>query len=146
MAGNESIQETLTSEGITLTIDTEELEGKVLAAFERYTRRLEAQFTKEISRKQFDWPAATRRGKGDGAELIQTGKRDLIDSGAFRQSIQRRKTGSGSYRFTWNVPYSLYILKGYQTKNNQWPARNWISKALKRLPPLPTLKSMLAKK
>ncbi len=139
-------KEVHTSEGITLTIDTDEFEDNVFAAFKKYTVRLEAQFSKEISKKQFDWPAATRRGKGDGAELIQTGKRDLIDSGAFRQSIQRVEIGDNLCRFTWNVPYSLYILKGYQTKNNQWPARNWIIKALESLPPLTTLKAMLAKK
>ena len=140
-------KEVHTSEGITLTIDTEELEGKIFVAFAKYTQRLEAQFTKEISKKQFDWPAATTRGMSskNSREIIESGNRDIIDSGAFRRSIQRRKTGSGSYRFTWNVPYSLYILKGYQTKNNQWPARNWISKALKSLPPLLTLKSMLTK-
>lgn len=140
------VKEVHTSEGITLTIDTDELEGDIFAAFMKYTERLEAQFTKEVSRPQFDWPAATRRGRGDGAELIQTGKRDIVDSGAFRQSIQRRKTSKGHIRFSWDVPYSLYILKGYRTKNSHWPGRNWISVALKNLPPLPTLKALLARK
>jgi len=141
-------KEVHTSEGVTLTIDTDEFEGNLFAAFKKYTQRLEAQFTKEISKKQFDWPAATTRGMSskNSREIIESGNRDIVDSGAFRRSIQRKELGENLCRFTWNVPYSLYILKGYRTKNNQWPARDWVSKALKSLPPLTTLKALLAKK
>ena len=118
-------------------------------AWERYTQLLEAQFTKEISTKQFSWPSTytTTRGsynrKGKGRESVGS-PRDIIDSGAFRQSIGRSQLAPLAYRYTWNVDYSIYILKGYRTKaGNQMPARDWITPALAKLPPLNTLQRLL---
>lgn len=79
-------------------------------AWERYTQLLEAQFTKEISTKQFSWPSTytTTRGsynrKGKGRESVGS-PRDIIDSGAFRQSIGRSQLAPLAYRYTWNVDY-----------------------------------------
>lgn len=132
-----------------IEIDGTLIEDRLERAFERYVQRLEAQFTKEITAKQFSWPTQykTTRGsynrKGKGRESVGS-PRDIIDSGAFRQSIQRTQTGPFAYRFSWNVDYSLYILKGYRTsKGNQMPARDWISPALAKLPPLTTLQKLL---
>jgi len=125
------------------------IEDRLERAWERYSQRLEAQFTKEIGTKQFSWPTQykTTRGsynrKGKGRESVGS-PRDIIDSGALRQSIQRTQTGRFAYRFSWNVDYSLYVLKGYRTSSgNQMPPRDWITPALFKLPPLSTLQKLL---
>lgn len=135
---------------ITVDFNAEGLNRKLGKAFEAYSQRLEAQFTKEIGTKQFSWPTAykTTRGsynrKGKGRESIGS-PRDIVDSGALRQNIQRSQSGPLSYRYSWNVDYSLYVLKGYRTsKGNQMPPRDWITPALSKFPPVETLKKLLA--
>ncbi len=132
-----------------IEIDATLIEDRLERAWERYSQRLEAQFTKEIGTKQFSWPTEyrTTRGsynrKGKGRESVGS-PRDIIDSGALRQSIQRTQTGRFAYRFSWNVDYSLYVLKGYRTSaGNQMPPRDWITPALFKLPPLNTLQKLL---
>lgn len=132
-----------------IEIDATLIEDRLERAWERYSQRLEAQFTKEIGTKQFSWPTEyrTTRGsynrKGKGRESVGS-PRDIIDSGALRQSIQRTQTGKFAYRFSWNVDYSLYVLKGYRTSaGNQMPPRDWITPALFKLPPLNTLQKLL---
>ncbi len=132
-----------------IEIDATLIEDRLERAWERYSQRLEAQFTKEIGTKQFSWPSEykTTRGsynrKGKGRESVGS-PRDIIDSGALRQSIQRTQTGKFAYRFSWNVDYSLYVLKGYRTSaGNQMPPRDWITPALFKLPPLNTLQKLL---
>lgn len=127
----------------------EQLTVKLEKAFERYSQLLEAQFTKEITTKQFTWPTAykTTRGsynrKGKGRESVGS-PRDIEDSGAFRQSQLRTKI-NGGFRYTWTVPYSAPILYGYRTKRgNQMPARDWITPALQKFPIMSTLQKLLA--
>jgi hypothetical protein len=134
---------------VRIEIDATLIEDRLERAWERYSQRLEAQFTKEIGTKQFSWPTEyrTTRGsynrKGKGRESVGS-PRDIIDSGALRQSIQRTQTGRFAYRFSWNVDYSLYVLKGYRTSaGNQMPPRDWITPALFKLPPLNTLQKLL---
>jgi hypothetical protein len=134
---------------VRIEINANLIEDRLERAWERYSQRLEAQFTKEIGTKQFSWPTEykTTRGsynrKGKGRESVGS-PRDIIDSGALRQSIQRTQTGKFAYRFSWNVDYSLYVLKGYRTSaGNQMPARDWITPALFKLPPLNTLQKLL---
>jgi len=134
---------------VRIEIDATLIEDRLERAWERYSQRLEAQFTKEIGTKQFSWPTEyrTTRGsynrKGKGRESVGS-PRDIIDSGALRQSIQRTQTGKFAYRFSWNVDYSLYVLKGYRTSaGNQMPPRDWITPALFKLPPLNTLQKLL---
>lgn len=133
-----------------IEIDGSLIEERLERAFAAYTQRLDAQFTKEIGTKQFSWPTTykTTRGsynrKGKGRESVGS-PRDIVDSGALRQSIQRSQSGRFAYRFSWNVDYSLYVLKGYRTrKGNQMPPRDWIAPALAKLPPLTTLQKLLA--
>lgn len=127
----------------------EPLNEKVERAFEKYTQLLEAQFTKEITTKQFTWPTGykTTRGsynrKGKGRESVGS-PRDIVDSGAFRQSLVVSSPSRLSKRFTWNAEYSLYILQGYRTKaGNRMPARDWITPALQKYPVTSTLQRLL---
>ena len=110
---------------------------------------LEAQLTKEISKEQFDWPQATFRGKhrskknrDENTQRVGS-PRDIVDSGFFRESISVYRPAQGKAQFAWNAPYSRYILKGYSTKHGNWPARDWIAKALKALPPARIIKKNL---
>jgi len=134
---------------VQIEINATLIEDRLERAFERYSQLLEAQFTKEIGTKQFTWPSTYRatRGsfnrKGKGRESVGS-PRDIVDSGALRQSIVRTKSGPFSYRYTWNVDYSVYVLQGYRTKaGNQMPPRDWITPALFRLPALTTLQKLV---
>ena len=129
-----------------VTFTPKPLQAKLFKAFESYSQLIEAQFTKEITTKQFEWPNRTTRGSynrtAKGREEIGS-PRDIVDSGAFRQSMVRNRVGNG-YRFSWNVPYSAAILKGYKTASGtKMPARNFITPALRKLPMLSTLKKLL---
>jgi len=131
---------------VKIELNDSALQARLQRAFERYSQLLEAQFTKEISAKQFTWPTTTTRGrtnrKGKGREDAGS-PRDIIDSGAFRQSQLRTPIDNG-FRFTWTVPYSYLILKGYRTATGkQMPPRDWIKPALAKLPPLSTLQKLL---
>ena len=132
-----------------IEINSRLIEDRLERAFERYSQLLEAQFTKEIGTKQFTWPAEykTTRGsynrKGKGRESVGS-PRDIVDSGALRQSIVRTQSGPFSYRYTWNVDYSVYVLQGYRTKaGNEMPARDWNTPALFRLPITSTLQKLV---
>lgn len=134
---------------VTVQFDTKGLSNKLEKAFLSYSQLLEKQFTTEITTKQFNWPTGykTTRGsfnrKGKGRESVGS-PRDIVDSGALRQSILRTKIGPYAYQFTWNVDYSVYVLKGYRTQaGNQMPARDWITPALRKLPPVETLKKLV---
>jgi hypothetical protein len=134
---------------VTVQFDSSDIEQRLERAWEKFSQRLEAQFTKEIGTKQFTWPTQykTTRGsynrKGKGRESVGS-PRDIIDSGALRQSIQRTQIGPFVYRYSWNVDYSVYVLKGYRTSaGNQMPPRDWITPALAKLPPLVTLQKLM---
>ena len=137
-----------TAEGYSIKIDTEGIEAALEKALLQYVQLLEGQFTKEIGKKQFSWPSDTMRGAYNkkSREPIQAGKRDIVDTGTFRASIQRTSQQGGmSHIFTWNVPYSGAIYRGYKTsRGNQMPERDWVTPALKKLPPYKTLKQLLA--
>lgn len=130
----------------TIRFDTKPLEDRVRQAFASYSQLLEAQMVKEISTKQFSWPGTTQRGsynrRGRGREKVES-PRDIIDSGAFRQSQQRTQIGPYAYRYTY-LGYAAPILYGYRTRgNNQMPPRDWITPALQKLPITSTLQRLL---
>ena len=140
------------SEGVRIELNQKAFTEALYEAFNDYIHVLEAQFTKEIGTAQFKWPKATNRGmhrkKESRAKDPQTAgsPRDIVDTGSFRESISvyqgMNKGDRGSATFVWNAPYSKAILTGYK-KKQQWPARDWIAKALKNKPPLETIRKSL---
>ena len=140
------------SEGVRIQLQEEGFTDELYKAFDKYIQILEAQFAKEISKPQFDWPRATERGKHrskksrDKDPRIIGSPRDIVDTGSLRESISvsagLNKSNRGSVSFVWNAPYSAAVLKGYK-KKQQWPARDWIAKALKIKPPVETMRKLL---
>ncbi len=140
------------SEGVRVTLRQQRFTSNLYLAFSGYIKVLEAQFAKEISTAQFKWPQSTSRGQHRSKasrkkDPRQVGSpRDIVDTGSLRESILVSQGGSeqsrGSATFVWNVPYSAAVLKGYK-KKQQWPARDWIAKALKNEPPLVTMRKLL---
>ncbi|MCP4881807.1 MAG: hypothetical protein GY905_14790 [Gammaproteobacteria bacterium] len=135
--------------GVRVEINSPYILNDLYKAFDKYIFALEAQLTKEIGKEQFDWPQATFRGKhrskknrDENTQRVGS-PRDIVDSGFFRESISVSRPAQGKARFVWNAPYSRYILKGYSTKHGNWPARDWIAKALKALPPARIIKKNL---
>ncbi len=122
---------------VKVDFNSNELEAKVRQAFASYSQLLEAQFTKEITTKKFNWPTETERGrynrKGGGREKVRS-PRDIIDSGAFRQSQLRTQISPLQYRYSW-IGYGAPIYFGYSTKaGNRMPPRDWIRPALGKFP------------
>ena len=140
------------SEGVRIQLRQESFTDELYEAFDKYLQILEVQFAKEISKPQFKWPQVTLRGGHRSKKSrnkdprIVGSPRDIVDTGSFRESIDVHKglnKGSrGTATFVWNVPYSAAILKGYKRKQ-QWPARDWIAKALKNKPPVETMRKLL---
>ena len=121
----------------TVNFNSDALEAKVRQAFASYSQLLEAEFTKQIGLKQFSWPTTTVRGRynrGAGSKEEVRSPRDIIDSGAFRQSQQRTQVTPYVYRYSW-IGYGAPIYYGYRTKaGTQMPKRDWITPALTKFP------------
>ena len=140
------------SEGVRVILRQGRFTADLYLAFSGYIQVLEAQFAKEISKPQFTWPQSTSRGQHRSKasrkkDPRQVGSpRDIVDTGSLRESILvyqgSSKQSRGSATFVWNVPYSAAVLKGYK-KKQQWPARDWIAKALKNKPPVETMRKLL---
>ena len=119
-----------------------------------YGQALDQQLKEEIKKDQFDWPGETRRyGKllratnlktrakiraaQGGLPFVTVGSpRNIVDSGAFLRSQDRKRINPTTIRFTWGgsggVTYAGYIYQGIPGKN--YPARDWIKPALDVLP------------
>lgn len=121
----------------TVNFNSDALEAKVRQAFASYSQLLEAEFTKQITAKQFNWPTKTQRGRynrGSGSKQTVGSPRDIIDSGAFRQSQLRTQVTPYVYRYSW-LGYAAPIYFGYKTQaGNQMPKRDWITPALTKFP------------
>lgn len=120
------------------------VEGKLERAFASYSRRLEGQFTQEVSARKWTWPTKTTRGatarsKGE----IVGSPRDIVEFGHFRASQVRKQTGKFRYEFSY-LGYSSYIRKGYRTSTGlSLPPRDWISSGIKAVPFIPFMKLMM---
>ena len=113
---------------------------------------------RQVSLVQFDWDRGTLRfrslgGLGtprrDGKGVyVPTGKRDIVDTGALRDSQQAPVIQGNTLTITWNAPYSGVVLRGgdygsytnplgkeYQGPNVR-PGRDWITPALRKQDPL----------
>ena len=133
---------------------SEELIRRSPQILKLYGRALDQQLKEEIKKEQFDWPGETRRygrllratnlktrarikGEQGGLPYITVGSpRNIVDSGAFLRSQNRRQINQDTIRFTWGgsggVTYAGYIYQGIPGKN--YPARDWIKPALDALP------------
>lgn len=129
---------------VTVRFNSNELTSGVEKAFASYSQLLEKQFTTEITTKQFEWPTKSSRGGYNKKSRETVGSpRDIVDSGAFRQSLIKQQV-PGGYRFSWTVPYAAPILYGYRTKaGNVMPPRDFITPALTKLPVVPFMKRYL---
>ena len=106
-----------------------------------YTEKLADQFQNEIEAVQWPWTSRqTRRRNGQ----LAGSPRDIVDTGQLRDSqqapvITTNKDGLMVF-YQWTAPYAYIVLGdpnargfGGAVKAN-YPARNWINLALKKLP------------
>ena len=57
--------------------------------------------------------------------------RDIVDTTALRNSMERKRLSRFRWSVTWSVPYVLYVYYGYITqKGNIIPARKWAEIAI----------------
>ena len=95
--------------------------------FGKYCTEVFPKFKESIDSAVYEWPNVTIRQNGQ----VVTSPRNIVDTGAFKQSQERTMLNATTCLFTWNTPYSSLILTGYITKTGQrMPGRDWISPVL----------------
>ena len=82
----------------------------------------------ETEDNKWAWPRSTFRSDG----TIAGSPRDIIDTGAFLNSIKGAPIDLETYEHRIDVPYALDVILGSKFK----PARNVFQKPLERLPDL----------
>lgn len=109
----------------------DELRRRVPFIMTGYAAKVDLQLKEEIKLVQFPWPGKTYRRNG----TIEGSPRDIVDTGAFLRSQNRRRDSPTQVTFTWGgtggVTYAGIILQG---KGPSYPARDWISPALVKVP------------
>ena len=109
----------------------DELQRRVPAIVTAYAAKLDLQLKDEIKTVQYPWPRKTYRQNG----TIEGSPRDIVDTGAFLRSQNRRRDSPTQVTFTWGgtggVTYAGIILQG---KGPSYPARDWIGLALAKVP------------
>jgi hypothetical protein len=100
-----------------------------------YGAVLDKALKSEVQRVQYPWPGVTVRRNGETV----SSPRDIVDTGAFLRSQRRRRISVTTIRFEWGgsggVTYAGFIYQGIPAKN--YPARDWITPALKAEPIAP---------
>jgi hypothetical protein len=100
-----------------------------------YGKILDARLKEEIRSVQYPWPGVTVRRNGETV----SSPRDIVDTGAFLRSQRRRRISVTTIRFEWGgsggVTYAGFIYQGLPAK--AYPARDWITPALKAEPIAP---------
>ena len=109
----------------------DELRRRVPFIMTGYAAKVDLQLKEEIKLVQFPWPGKTYRRNG----TIEGSPRDIVDTGAFLKSQNRRRDSPTQVTFTWGgtggVTYAGIILQG---KGPSYPARDWIRPALEKVP------------
>jgi hypothetical protein len=110
----------------------DELRRRVPFIMTGFAAKLDLQLKEEIKLVQFPWTnRKTYRRNG----TIEGTPRDIVDTGAFLRSQNRRRDSPTQVTFTWGgvggVTYAGIILRG---KGPSYPARDWISPALAKVP------------
>lgn len=96
-----------------------------------YSEQLGMQAREEMLTEQFYWPVDTKRKSG---AFIKKGERDIYDTGELIQSQSELVRGN-TISLNYGAPYAYDVFKG----ENNMPARDWITPALKNKPLLPFL-------
>jgi hypothetical protein len=107
-----------------------QLKLRVPAVMTAYGKAMDQQLKEEIQTPQFSWPRETKRRNGTLAGT----SRNIVDTGAFLASQRRDRPNATTLRFSWGnsgVNYAGYILQGTTAS---YPPRDWIGRALNKLP------------
>lgn len=114
------------------------IRNKLAAIMREYRPVLAEQLKTEIRASQFSWPGTTRRVNGSTVGS----PRNIVDTGAFLASQRDFQPEPLRLVYAWGGPngvnYAGYILRG--TSNN-YPARDWISPALRNQPLIPFIQA-----
>jgi hypothetical protein len=96
------------------------LEAEWGRAFRATTRDLKAHYRLEFDQDIYAWPRNTRRSSG----RVVGSPRDIIDTGALRDSMQRVDVDRTTVQFVWTADYALDVFLGVQYGAYQLPARD----------------------
>jgi len=108
----------------TITLDLELNKAGLTEGFEESFLEangiLGRQFQQAISSNIWNW--------ADGS------LRDIVDTGALRDSYTPQELSRTEYEHTWAIDYALPVLLGavFSSRNGSLPARNWILYVLRR--------------
>jgi hypothetical protein len=96
------------------------LEAEWARAFRATTRDLKAHYKLEFDHDIYAWPRNTRRTSG----RIAGTTRDILDTGALRDSMERVDVDQYTVQFVWPLKYALDVFLGVQYSTYQLPARD----------------------
>ena len=101
-------------------------------AMNAYSMELNEALDEEIKAVKWFWPNDTKRRNG---QFIRRGLRDIVDTGALRDSktmTRRRGKRTIGTKWVWSADYASIVLNGLGSAS--YPGRNWIKAAMDRLP------------
>ena len=109
------------------------LRGVCNRTFERAMDWADKDFDQEMINQKWDWPRKTYRKNG---QIIDAGKRDIVDTGALLNSKRRETISANITEFIWDdtsrgFDVATAVHDGGRTKNGgDMPARPWTDHAL----------------
>jgi len=108
-------------------IDWDIIEDAVNRAFDRLVDRFEDLQTEQIEAIRWRWFHSTRRTSGQ----VVNSPRDIVDTGALRDSLQVSSIGNNHVRYEYQEDYSGLVHQGFDGVGRagspeSYPARPWV--------------------
>lgn len=136
--------------------NADKLLARTTQILEDYAPVIAEEARRQIGLRKYDWQWSTLRFKSIGGVgfknksgvFVPAGLRDILDTGALRDSQQAPQVQKNVLSIEWAAPYSGVVLRGgnYGSYTNPLgqdvqvgdrPGRDWITPAFEAQPPLP---------
>ena len=108
-------------------IDLDLLHNVIDEAFQELVSEFAQEQVKQIEAVEWPWPRETIRSTGE----VAGSPRNIIDTGALRDSLNIEWISPTEAIYHWDVDYAIYVHQGAVLNNGtELPARPWIFAAM----------------
>jgi hypothetical protein len=115
-----------------VSISPNALDRQIGTAWKGTTQVMGREFRKAIVEPTWNWP----RGESP---------RDIVDTGALRNSQQMRVVSRFAVQYSWTTPYAQLVHNGARLRSGTFlPARPWTQLALSRQNPIEVFTRLMA--
>lgn len=113
-----------------LQLNTQQIKQTIAVSMGETVAAIDDAFKQAIDKPLYPWQNSTRRRSGE----IAFSPRNIVDLGNLRNSQNYKQTGTTTYLFSWDVPYSGLVHEGGYTQGKNpryYPGRPWITWGIK---------------